>query len=142
MNDDTHAESPDAHKGLTTADLAAASKPDELWKSSNGSNGSGKPDERKQDGSDQPGPLFSKDESGRLQTDWDRIQKDFVDAPRDAVREADQLVAATVKRVAESFAAQRSTLEHQWERGGEVSTEDLRQALQRYRIFFRRLLAV
>jgi hypothetical protein len=112
------------------------------------SNGSGEKDRARQDssgkqvGQDQPGPLFSKDESARLQTDWDKVQRGFVDAPRDAVREADQLVAATVKRVAESFAAQRSTLEHQWERGGEVSTDDLRVALQRYRAFFRRLLAV
>jgi len=148
MNDKTHEETSDDHTGLTTADLAATSTPDQISTNSGGSRGSNvtgsnRSDARENhDGQDQPGPLFSSDESGRLQSDWDRIQNDFVDAPREAVREADQLVAATVKRVAESFASQRSTLEQQWERGGEVSTEDLRQALQRYRIFFRRLLAV
>jgi hypothetical protein len=33
-------------------------------------------------------------------------------------------------------------LEEQWSRGQEASTEDLRQALKRYREFFQRLLTV
>jgi hypothetical protein len=51
------------------------------------------------------------------------------------------LVATVVKRIAEQFAAERADLEHQWDRGTEVSTEDLRQALRKYRSFFDRLLA-
>ena len=47
-----------------------------------------------------------------------------------------------MKRLAEVFAQERSTLEHQWDRGDSVSTEDLRVALQRYRSFFDRLLSV
>jgi hypothetical protein len=46
-----------------------------------------------------------------------------------------------VKRIAELFADERAKLEKQWDRGGEVSTEDLRQALRRYRGFFDRLLS-
>jgi len=40
------------------------------------------------------------------------------------------------------FSEERKNLEAQWERGGDVSTEDLRVALQRYRSFFARLLSV
>ena len=46
-----------------------------------------------------------------------------------------------MKRLAESFAAERETLEGQWGRGEDVSTEDLRVTLQRYRGFFQRLLS-
>jgi len=58
------------------------------------------------------------------------------------VQEADSLVATAMKRLAEQFALERSTLEGQWDRGGDVSTEDLRIALRRYRSFFGRLLSV
>jgi hypothetical protein len=47
-----------------------------------------------------------------------------------------------MKRLAEMFAAERAILEGQWDPGGNVSTEDLRLALRRYRSFFGRLLAV
>jgi hypothetical protein len=65
-----------------------------------------------------------------------------VDEPRRAVERADELVAQVIKRLAESFAQERSKLEGQWGRGDNVSTEDLRVALQRYRAFFDRLLNV
>jgi len=58
------------------------------------------------------------------------------------VENADSLVAATMKRLAEVFAEERQKLEHQWDRGDNVSTEDLRQALRRYRSFFSRLLSI
>jgi hypothetical protein len=47
-----------------------------------------------------------------------------------------------MKRLAEVFAEERSKLEKQWDRGDEVSIEDLRVALQRYRAFFHRLLSI
>ena len=65
-----------------------------------------------------------------------------MDDPRSAVRHADELVASTMKRLAEVFAAERERLEHDWDRGESVSTEDLRQVLRRYRSFFDRLLSV
>jgi hypothetical protein len=65
-----------------------------------------------------------------------------VDEPRKAVEQADGLVASTMKRLAEVFAEERSKLEKQWDRGDNVSTEDLRVALQRYRSFFHRLLSI
>jgi hypothetical protein len=46
-----------------------------------------------------------------------------------------------MQTVASRFAEQRKTLEGQWQRGGEASSEDLRQALLQYRTFFERLLA-
>jgi hypothetical protein len=70
------------------------------------------------------------------------IQTGFVDEPRRAVEEADALVAEVVKRLAEGFAAERQRLEGEWERNEQVSTEDLRQAMRRYRSFFERLLNV
>jgi hypothetical protein len=88
------------------------------------------------------GPLFSQEEATRLRARWDASQVGFVDEPRRAVEEADSLVAAAMKRLAEQFAEERSKLEGQWDRGGDVSTEDLRVALRRYRSFFGRLLAV
>ena len=49
-------------------------------------------------------------------------------------------VASVMQRLAEGFANERSGLEKQWDQGDNVSTEDLRVALQRYRSFFDRLL--
>jgi hypothetical protein len=87
-------------------------------------------------------PLFPTSELDGLRTRWQAIQTGFVDEPRKAVQEADGLVASAMKRLAEVFAQERSGLEQQWGRGDSVSTEDLRLALQRYRTFFERLLAV
>jgi hypothetical protein len=90
---------------------------------------------------DRPGALFPDNELNDLRARWDKTQISFVDEPRAAVEQADSLVATVVKRLAEQFAAERADLEHQWDRGTEVSTEDLRQALRKYRSFFDRLLA-
>lgn len=87
-------------------------------------------------------PLFPSNELEDLRTRWKDIQTGFVDEPRKAVEEADGLVASAMKRLAEVFAQERSGLEQQWDRGDNVSTEDLRVALQRYRSFFDRLLSV
>src|ERR1700683_281768 len=81
-------------------------------------------------------------EANELRARWDVIQVGFVDEPRKAVQEADALVSATIKRLAEIFADERHKLGQQWDRSENVSTEDLRVALQRYRSFFARLLAI
>ena len=86
--------------------------------------------------------LFITHESKELRSRWDSIQVGFVDEPRKAVQEADALVSATMKRLAEIFAAERQKLEQQWDRSEDISTEDLRVALRRYRSFFSRLLAI
>jgi hypothetical protein len=87
-----------------------------------------------------PMPLFSESEMGDFRTQWNKVQTGFVDEPRRTVEDADKLVAAVMQRLAEGFANERSGLEKQWDRGDDVSTEDLRVALQRYRSFFDRLL--
>jgi hypothetical protein len=87
-------------------------------------------------------PLFPNDELESLRNQWNAVQGAFVDEPRRAVEQADGLVASAMKRLAEVFANERSNLEQQWDRGDNVSTEDLRIALQRYRSFFHRLLSV
>jgi hypothetical protein len=88
----------------------------------------------------EPMPLFSESEMGEFRSQWSKIQSGFVDEPRRTVEDADKLVAAVMQRLAEGFANERSGLEKQWDRGDNVSTEDLRVALQRYRSFFDRLL--
>jgi len=90
----------------------------------------------------QNNPLFPQDELQTFRTNWDQVQTSFVDEPRAAVEHADSLVANVVKRIAEQFASEREQLEKQWDRGENVNTEDLRQALKRYRAFFDRLLTV
>jgi hypothetical protein len=87
-------------------------------------------------------PLFPASELEELRNRWSGVQTAFVDEPRRAVEQADGLVASAMKRLAEVFAEERSRLEQQWDRGDNVSTEDLRLALQRYRSFFHRLLSI
>jgi hypothetical protein len=85
-------------------------------------------------------PLLGSDESERYHERWQSIQADFVDRPREAVEEADRLVADLMQRLTGQFSETRTNLEQQWDRDDDVSTEDLRVALTRYRSFFERLL--
>lgn len=85
-------------------------------------------------------PLLTEMEVNDLRSRWTDIQAGFVDEPRRSVEQADQLVASAIQKLAEGFARERASLEKQWESGSDVSTEDLRLALQRYRTFFGRLL--
>jgi hypothetical protein len=86
-------------------------------------------------------PLLPDDQSERFTTRWQEIQVSFVDEPRDSVAQADALVADLMQRLAASFSNERERLEGQWDRGDDVSTEELRVALTRYRSFFDRLLS-
>jgi hypothetical protein len=86
--------------------------------------------------------LFPDEELLGYRTRWEAIQTGFVDQPRAAVEQADALVSQVVTRLTEVFTRERSTLEGQWTKGGDVSTEDLRVALTRYRSFFHRLLSM
>jgi enoyl-CoA hydratase/carnithine racemase len=91
---------------------------------------------------DRPAALFAEEELTGYRARWSGIQTGFVDEPRKAVEEADALVAALMKRLAEVFADERRQLEAHWEKSDKVSTEDLRIAMQRYRSFFERLLSI
>jgi len=116
---------------LSTADLVAA----------NGAHGTSTPKMAK--AAQEPNlPLFAQKDAQDLQLRWKEIQVGFVDEPRKAVELADELVASAIKRLAEVFAAEREKLEAEWDKTDNVSTEDLRIALRRYRSFFDRLLSV
>jgi len=85
-------------------------------------------------------PLLNREDSEHLRTRWNEIQGKFVDEPRVAVQQADALVSEVLKQVIQIFASEHSMLESQWNQGNNVSTEDLRKALQHYRSFFNRLV--
>jgi hypothetical protein len=128
---------------LSTADMAKVDEPVEPAPSSETRADAPAKDVPVRHADDEsPSPLFAQDASQGLWQRWDALQAGFVDEPRRAVEEADALVADTMKRLAETFARERDVLEKQWDRGDDVSTEDLRLALQRYRSFFKRLLSV
>ena len=86
-------------------------------------------------------PLLPTDQADRLAVRWQEIQAGFVDEPRESVEQADALVADLMQRLAASFSDERKHLESQWDQGDDVSTEELRVALTRYRSFFERLLS-
>lgn len=132
---------------LSTADVAAAAqqrraeRADTSVDADTSAAVERKPGDRT-DSNRQRTPLFSANEAEQLHGNWSDIQAGFVDEPRRAVEQADGLVADVMQRLATAFANERQTLEQQWDRGGATDTEELRQALQRYRSFFDRLLAL
>jgi hypothetical protein len=85
--------------------------------------------------------LFSPEETADLRNRWLEIQAGFVDRPREIVEQADELVGDVMQRLTAQFSEQRIQLEADWDQSDDVSTEDLRVALMRYRSFFERLLA-
>jgi hypothetical protein len=85
--------------------------------------------------------LVETDEMQPILGQWKDIQAEFVDEPRKAVQDADALVSGLLQRLAQTFATEREQLEAQSAGGDDVSTEDLRRSLRRYRSFFERLLA-
>ena len=120
---------------LSTRDIAqAAAKPDDV----------GRPRAEPTEAPDrlQADPLFEGAEAERYRARWHTVQAGFVDEPRAAVEQADELVAEVIQQLAKVFADERASLEAEWGRSGDISTEDLRVALRRYRSFFDRLLSV
>ena len=85
--------------------------------------------------------LVGADEHAGFVARWQEIQAEFVDEPRKAVHDADALVTDLMQRLAEMLASERDQLESRMGASGDVSTEDLRQGLRRYRSLFERLLA-
>jgi len=87
-----------------------------------------------------PASLLNREESEHFRTRWNEIQGKFVDDPRSAVEQADALVSEVIELITQMFANEHRSLEDQWNQGNDVSTEDLRIALQRYRSFFNSLV--
>jgi hypothetical protein len=139
-------------RALTTEQIAAAGRPGSTERTGPGQY---PPDDRQQPApatqggvrgdlraSDRPhAQLLEGNEMQSMLAQWKDIQAEFVDEPRKAVQDADALVADLMQRLAQMFATERDQLESRWSGGGEVSTEDLRDGLRRYRFFFERLLA-
>jgi hypothetical protein len=98
------------------------------------------PDAGTADTATKDGHLLAADDAEAFRARWTDVQHGFVDAPRQAVAQADGLVAELMQHLAKTFADERGRLEGQWDQGDDVSTEDLRTAFQRYRLFFERLL--
>ena len=130
-------------KALTTADLAAAARPP--------AEKNIRPIRQRREyveparppaAEEERHPLFPELETARFREEWNAIQIGFVDEPRHSVEKADALVASVIQRLAASFSEEKSRLEGLWDRGEDVSTEDLRLNLRRYRSFFDRLLNV
>ena len=140
------------NRPLTTADLAAAARPPEekdtrpIRQRREYEEPAHPP--RPQPGTPQPVAeeerplLFAEPETARFREEWNAIQIGFVDEPRRSVEKADALVASVIQRLATSFSEEKNRLEGLWDRGEDVSTEDLRLNLRRYRSFFDRLLNV
>jgi hypothetical protein len=71
---------------------------------------------------------------------WNELKGEFVDDPRRSVQGANELVGEVLDELEELFRSQRADLEHGLD-SEQTTTEDLRQALGRYRSFFDRLLS-
>ena len=84
--------------------------------------------------------LLDEGQAERLHARWNEIQAKFVDEPRSSVSEADALVSEVIQQIVQKFGDEVRSLESQWNRGEDISTEDLRLVLQHYRSFFNHLV--
>jgi len=73
---------------------------------------------------------------------WNNIQTSFVDEPRQAVYDADKLVSSAITQITAALHDECSAMQKQWADGADVSTEELRLSLQKYRLFFNRLMSM
>jgi len=87
-------------------------------------------------------PLLSTEVADDFRRGWDAVQIGFVDDPRQAVHDADELVNRVLRSLSETFTGERSRVEAQVSQADPISTEDLRVAMRRYRSFLHRLLSV
>jgi hypothetical protein len=133
----------DADQNLSTADLASASagQQDTADTGADGADRWGGDVETpaKSGGDVETPPLVDEEKVTGFRDRWQNVQTGFVDDPKQAVQQADELVAAVISALATTFAEHKSELEGQW-RQGEPATEELRIALRRYRSFFDQLL--
>ena len=132
-------------KNLTMADLVAAAEVPAAQREVNRDRKeppiqNQNPDVRNEE--EQLAPLFLPDMAKDFRSRWDAVQRSFVDDPRQAVRQADELVAQVMKSLAETFSNERAKLEAQVDQTDKASTENLRLGLRRYRSFFERLLSL
>ena len=101
----------------------------------------GRPTEGSSETSDTDLALLDPADGERFRQRWSDVQARFVDDPQEAVQTADGLVAELMQSLATGFSEHKGRLESQWQSGDQPDTEELRQALRRYRSFFDRLLS-
>ncbi len=134
-----------SEKTLSTADFAAVaekSNPPLEAKPDSEVQANGNEDMSKSDDEEKLAPLFVTDAAADFRARWDAVQIGFVDDPRQAVRQADELVAQVMKSLAASFSSERVRIESQSSETDSSTTENLRVALRQYRSFFQRLLSL
>ena len=133
----------DRSQGLTTADIARSGSSDDTEPTDLDEEVARRADDRasRPDEAVTAEPLLGPTESKRFSDEWRVVQSQFVDEPREAVEQADRLVADLMQRLATEFTETRSNLERQWDGHDDISTEGLRVAMTRYRSFFERLLS-
>jgi hypothetical protein len=90
------------------------------------------------DKGDDTAVLFGDDAASTFRTRWRELQADFVDDPAKAVHGADKLVDEVLESLTQTLAKHKQGLAGGWKDGGE--TEELRQALRKYRSFLDQLL--
>jgi hypothetical protein len=91
-------------------------------------------------GAGRPTTLIEPERAEGYNSRWNELKSEFVDDPRRAVRGANELVGEVLDQLEELFRNQRADIEHGLD-SEQTTTEDLRQALGRYRSFFDRLLS-
>jgi len=87
-------------------------------------------------------PLFDSRVAEQLRTQWQEIQSSFVDDPNVSMKDANELIIHMIENITTTLSEKRITIEDQWQRDDQISTEDLRLALKNYRSFFNSLLAL
>ena len=97
-------------------------------------------DDQADTAAEQQATLIPADRAESYNSRWTELKGEFVDEPRGAVRGANELVGEVLDELEELFRRQRADLEEGLD-SDQTTTEDLRQALGRYRSFFDRLLS-
>jgi hypothetical protein len=129
-------------RGLGTADLVAATQAPQQEQRDSQSQREMQQQPRRDQADEQLAALFDANVAQDFRSRWSEVQIGFVDDPKRAVQQADELVAQVMKSLAESFARQRSNIEADVGGADQASTENLRVALRSYRSFFERLLSL
>jgi hypothetical protein len=97
-------------------------------------------DTRSDTATEERATLIPPDRAESYNSRWTQLKSDFVDEPSRAVRGANELVGEVLDELEDLFRRQRAELEQGLD-SEQTTTEDLRQALGRYRSFFDRLLS-
>ena len=132
-------------KSPTTADLAATTEMPDAKQEVNRDRkepvmGNQNPAVRSEE--EQIGPFFLPDVAKDFRLRWDAVQRSFVDDPRKAARQGEELVVQVSKSIAEIFSKERAKLQAHAAQTDKASTENLRVTLRRYRSLFERLLSL